>query len=380
MANSFITFLMPVTSQPRYHKRIRAFQDCGYEYYAFSFERDYFKGRENELLYTSLGYISHQKYLARVPKLIGAIRILAKNKQKLVHSSCIYTFGLDTAILAYFIKSVFRINTPLVYEVADIRSVMQGNNLRNKIFRWIERIIIRKAALIPVTSPAFRDEYFVKWQKVLVNKFFLLENKLYPPVPRPLKKSAWDGSRPLVIGLFGVIRCQKSWELLYKLAKENLGKIVIIIKGYVLNLENFDNRINELENLVYEGEYVSPDDLAEIYSKIDICFIGNLGNESLNAKWALPNRYYESLYYNVPMIAHDGSGVGERVRKLKCGWVIDFNNVKDAINTILALTPEEVHKAILICKQNEKSAIGLEDHIRLIQQLQLQPEQSEDRL
>src|SRR5699024_1148067 len=119
MMEETITFILPVTSQPRYHKRIGAFTEKGYNCKIFSFERDYFKGKRDEMSYTSLGRISHGSYFKRIKVLISAVYKLRSKKDTIKNSKCIYVFGFDNLILITLIKFFLKIKRPIVYEVAD---------------------------------------------------------------------------------------------------------------------------------------------------------------------------------------------------------------------------------------------------------------------
>ncbi len=361
-----IVFLLPVSSQPRYHKRIQAFADCGYTARLFSFDRPYFKGKPG-VSYVSLGSLEHGRYLSRLWKLARAIRVLTAHRDVLRQASCLYAFGTDMALLAMAATFLLGLSVPVVYELGDIRSLMVREGIVGKLARWMERLLLRGVKRVVVTSLAFRDEYLIRIQGIARENVFVLENKLYPPVPPRLKKQRWDKSRPLVIGLFGVLRCNRSWERLYELAKQEPGNIEVYIRGYQMSLHQFVERVEELENLRYEGEYVSPDDLADMYGRIDVCWIGNMGENTVNGRWAMPNRWYESLYYQVPVVVHVHSAMAPLIREKGCGWVVDFDSREDVFRFWSELTPETYEAAYERCCQiPETDVIGLDDHRELI--------------
>lgn len=362
-----VIFVMPVTSQPRYHKRIASFRDLGYETLIFSFEREYFKGKTSEMQYVSLGKIQHRNYFKRIKVFLNALSILSKYRKHFEEASVVYVFGLDIAIMMLLLNAVTRLKMHIVLEVADIRGVLTSKAWKGKILRYIEKTVISHISLVTVTSPYFVKDYYKNIQQLKEQKFYVLENKLLEPIPLRIEKRTWDGKRPLKLGLFGVLRCNRSWDILYKLAKEYPDQIEVYIRGHQMGLNHFEDRVNELDNIIYEGEYVSPDDLAEIYSKIDVTWLGNVSDNSDNIKWALPNRLYESIYYKVPMIVHTGSAVARRVEELSVGWNVDFFNEAEAVEKILKLTPEEYVRMFENTTAHLEYAIGTKDNEELVQ-------------
>ncbi len=61
-----ITFLLPLVSQPRFHKRIAALKELGAKIEIIAFERDYYPGKPLPESYLSLGNIEHERYIARI--------------------------------------------------------------------------------------------------------------------------------------------------------------------------------------------------------------------------------------------------------------------------------------------------------------------------
>lgn len=368
--NKQVSFILPVASQPRFQKRIQSFREKAIACHIFSFERNYFEGKKDEMNYISLGFVSHGSYLKRIGKMFKSLMILIKHKKLLSESVCLYAFGLDNALLALILKYfVVRTNPKVVCEIGDIRSTMVGNTVLSKALRQIERRILSKVSCIVVTSPAYRDEYIIKVQRISAEKIQVVENKLYPPMP-DVKTKESRGNSPLVIGFFGLLRCQRSWNILSRLAKQNKSGIKIYIKGYLMNIDRFQEELAQNANMIYEGEYVSPDDLADMYEKIDICWIGNMSNNDINGSWALPNRLYESLYYQTPIIAHSKSGVAAKIKQYNCGWAVDFDDEEHAVRFIESLTREDILEKTRNCVSvPREDLVAVYDHDKLVEKI-----------
>lgn len=152
-----ITFILPLTSQPRYHKRITAFKEAGYDCNVFSFERKYFEGNAKKLSYIPLGKLKHGSYFNRIFSMLRAMIVLIKYKDILKKTSKFYVFGFDNLMLITIIKRLLNIKTPIIYEVADIREIMLGSGIKSNFARKLEKLFIKRAALVTTTSPYYID-------------------------------------------------------------------------------------------------------------------------------------------------------------------------------------------------------------------------------
>ena len=93
-----ITFLLPVPSHARYHKRVSALERLGVRPAILSFEREYYAGRPWAAGYQSLGGVQNRTYpqrLLTVLKAMPLVRAASKN------SRAVYAFGLDTLLLGW---------------------------------------------------------------------------------------------------------------------------------------------------------------------------------------------------------------------------------------------------------------------------------------
>ena len=352
-----IMFLLPVASQPRYFKRIESLAELGIGNRIYSFEREYFKGKQDTMEYKSLGKISHGKYFSRIMPIIKA---LLKIQKELHSTSCLYAFGLDCAFIGVLGNVFLRTKNKqlIIYECADIRSIFLGAGFKNILFRFLERWVIKRCYLIVTTSPAFIEEYFINIQKQRPSKFYLLENKIKEPVPEPLKHKNWQGERPLIIGYFGTLRCQRTLHILVELVRRHPTKFKAYIRGYNFGINDMEKIIENEENIEYGGTYINPDDLSEIYGKVDIVWAAYQVNntpEGINRKWAMRNQFYEACYYRTPMIVQRNTLGAKRVQELQIGMAVDMDNTLDTINYLNKIQPENLLvwiKSIIELPQN----------------------------
>ena len=109
-----------------------------------------------------------------------------------------------------------------------------------RILRTVENWLLRRCRLLIVSSPAFVSEYFTPTHGRLPS-VALLENKVlegeitsgFAAVLRQrdtTTKTAPVGP-PWRIGWFGVIRCQRSLDLLTCLVRQFPGQVEVVMRG-----------------------------------------------------------------------------------------------------------------------------------------------------
>ena len=214
-------FLLSSSSHVRFIKRIEIINRLVDESVVFAFERkNTYPGKNKKFTIQNLGTVSHKSYFTRFIQLAKSIAKISKAAKKV---DVIYTFGLDMLVLGRLAKLVsFNKKLNLVYEVGDIREILIGNSILNKIVRLIESFLLKGIELLIVTSKAFYTEYFQKIQKIKDTEVQVIENKLdldfYTGIEL-LGNSSPLSHKTLNIGYFGVLRCRRTFEILKLIAK-----------------------------------------------------------------------------------------------------------------------------------------------------------------
>jgi succinoglycan biosynthesis protein ExoL len=131
--------------------------------------------------------------------------------------------------------------------------------------------------------------------------------------------------RPLRLGWVGVLRCQRSLDLLCALADRFPETLEIHLHGVPARTEIpvFEPEIAKHPNMIYHGRYKSPEDLSELYHGLDMVWAGDFMEAGFNSVWLLPNRIYEGGYYCVPAIAPAGTQTAEWVNQRQGGFIIE---------------------------------------------------------
>ncbi|GGK38228.1 glycosyltransferase [Salinarimonas ramus] len=306
-------------------KRIAGIRDAGRRVIGFTFARRRPEdSRAPEIFWenVALGETRDRNYAKRLPVLAAALPRVLRHARALREARVIYARNIDMMGLAVAAKRLTGSRATLVYEVLDVQRVFLREDAAGRAFRAAERRALREADRLVVSAPAFVARYFEPMQAYR-GPWSLLENKIpaarIAAAParfaRTLTHPPLDG--PIVIGWFGVLRCARSLVLLEEIAARLGSRVRIVLRGKLaeedVSRERLAAATARCPNIVYEGPYASPDDLADLYGGVHYTWALDYTDAGANSDWLLPNRLYEGGYFGAPTLAREGTEVGRRV-------------------------------------------------------------------
>ena len=314
-------------------KRSAGFLDQGYALTVFGFRRDrYSRDYRPPWPHIALGRTRDSRYWQRVGALLRAAPTLFAHRRRLRRAAIYYARNIDQLLLALFARAISRSRARLVYEVLDIQPAFVGRGLFSRVLRAVERFCLRRVQLLVLSSPGFLRHYYRPVQEYR-KPWFLLENKLADPLPRPGERGFLVPVRPRdgrafyrwTVGYYGLIRGQRTLDLIARVAGLLEGEVLFKFRGIFTTVDRarFAQIRARHRNIVYDGEYTVPRDLERIYAEIDFAWAIDLENADENSRWLLPCRYYEAGFYGVPCLAARGFEVGALIDGLDVGWTFD---------------------------------------------------------
>lgn len=348
-------------------------RDCGAYVHLFCFKRKTYPASDLNFPVTILGIIDHRKYLKRFPKIVTAA---IKNRRSLLAFDCIYAFNWEMALLAIIAVWGMTTKPVIVLQTQDIRTKMLDSGILGRALRFLERRVLSRINLLSVSSIHYLKNYYVPIQKLLNCPSFVLENKLFHFNSSGYGYSGHRsvrGSHGIVIGYFGLIRCWKSCDILQKTVDRGRGKILLYLRGIPRMLRNVSD-LNEYaarsEHITYEGEYRTPEDLVEMFSRIDILWIASPYEDDCQEqsawRWKRTNRFYMGCFFGKPMIAWKNTADGDEVEKYDLGLTIEPKCPKRAIEDILGITSTDLERwQSNIGKLSREVYIYTDEHQRL---------------
>ncbi|AII13937.1 glycosyltransferase, family 1 [Campylobacter iguaniorum] len=364
---SKILFLLSHQPNPRFIKQIN-FLSQKYEISVIYFNRDYMKDLSSEYIqYCSaninIGNISNGNYTKRIITYFRMIkqlyRIFQQNK-----SDIIIVNNIDILIIFKICTCFSRITTKIILEISDLLGYNYRNSFKSEIIRFIERYIFRYVDKLIVTSPKFYDIYY---KKIFKKDYFILENKpLLNMLPSKIEKV---NNQKIVIGIVGLLLQGKPYKALFDVIKgDNRFEVHIYGKGiYEYLIKEYSKTY---ENIKYFGEYNFFKDSAKIYGSIDILYMSydTTSWDSFNNKIALPNKFYEAMYFRVPIITSSETYLGELVEKYKIGKTIKCCDGGEILNALIDINLNQISRNF--DKISKDIYLGDNDYIRLAEFIQ----------
>lgn len=210
----------------------------------------------------------------------------------------------------------------LIFECLDLHRVLLKNCLIGFVLRRIEKLMLLQASTIILSSAAFYENYFSKVQKFRGN-VLLVENKKLSPARINFEKKSSE-RKACIIGYFGMLRCQKTVDILRRIAHRSGSGCEILIAGIPSPavFPNFTDEVIGLKNVRYVGSY-DPESIGTLYGQVDFAWCIDFYEEGFNSALLLPNRLYESLSYGVIPLAMEGTETANWLKKRNVGKVFE---------------------------------------------------------
>lgn len=294
-----------------------------------------------------LGVTHDRNYLRRLPQLVRGVFKAVRHHATLRQQHVLYARNVDMLFIAVAVNIIARTRALIVYEALDVQPIFVGQRLINRLFRWAERRLLAACDLVVVSSPYHMSEYFHSLQSY-TGPWCLLENKVGAhPVPAgsAAVQSRLPSGPPWVIGFFGVLRCGRSLEILRRTAEALPRDVVVHLRGQASETDVPHRKLEELAashpNILFEGAYANPHDLADIYGKVHFAWAIDYIAAQSNSKWSLLNRFYEGGLFGAVALAREGTATGGLVTQTGFGWVLPEPVDNSLIELLRGLKPAD---------------------------------------
>ncbi|KAA3634389.1 MAG: hypothetical protein DWQ02_11470 [Bacteroidetes bacterium] len=304
-----------------------------------AFSRMYYESTK-EVNFINLGKVRHGHLFSRILVYFNALKIIS-SQQSDDRPSDIYFFGFD--LLPWLALSRRFKRSRLIFEIPDVRDKFFQKTLMTNLMKWFFKSSIKFVSAVVVTSELFHSR-FLRVNGIQPKHWFLLENKVHL-TDNELKPKLQN--REIVIGYFGLLRCERSLLVLKELVDKS-ENFKVVIHGYFMNIsEDLQSAIINHSKISYKGTYKSPQDLSEIYSQIDVSWVAypfHDPQEEGNFRYAWTNRYYEAGFFGIPMIGNAHSGDAEKIIRNNFGMILDLSDITKAVNDLSKLDKEIIQE------------------------------------
>jgi succinoglycan biosynthesis protein ExoL len=323
---------------------------------------------------TVLGHTYNGRFLQRGT---GALRVLTKARAiaRKAAPDVIIARSLEMLPLARRIQGLSpKERRPrLIYEVLDIHRLMIGQGVIPATLRMIEGLLCRTVDCVIVSSPRFEEAYFARYARITA-PLVLVENKIWDPTTLYSAAQATPVQRlhsdTVTIGWFGILRCAASLRCLDALCRYRGGSIKLVLRGRPAldSIPDFQRIVDSNPHITFHGPYTYPDDLARIYSGIDIAWLIDRMDAGANSDWLLPNRLYESSGHGIVPLALAGTETGHYLERRNLGLLLKTLD-PDSLGELLAKVDVETHAALragIVGQNLHNWRVTLEDCFALV--------------
>jgi len=296
---------------------------------------DYSKQIYSTVEQIHLGEISNGKYFKRIFIFLMSI-IEIKKYIKNNNVTHIIFDKLDAFIIYYLMRIIFRKQSEItkIIEVPDLKKINFEKSITAKFYRYFEKKWMNKYIdKLIVTSPEYYNAYYKNFYK---NNCFVLENKpISCNLPNKGSTTQEFTSEILTLGLIGGLNRGKPTKALLDIVSKN-NWLRLKVFGLGIDEKIIKEYASKFSNIEFYGKFNFFKDAAKIYSAVDVAYVVyDTTSISLNTKLALPNKLYECMYFEIPMIVSKDTYLAKRVLEDKIGVAIDFTNETETIDAFV---------------------------------------------
>lgn len=268
---------------------------------------------------------------------------------------------LDTLLPNYLVSKIQ--NKKLVYDSHELFPEIPELTKRpfvKKVWSWLEKILLPKLKNSYTVCKSIADYYQEEYQ----TDFKVIKNL-------PLKKEVFSCEFPFKIDDEKVILYQGAVNIGRGL--ELIINTMPFLKGYILVIIGSGDILDDLKKLVFDKNLqyqvkflgrILPKDLAKLtpLAAIGISIEEDLG---LNYRFALPNKIFDYIQAEIPILVSDLPEMKKVVNDFKVGEILEKRNPKKLADLIKQMTlknyTNQLKKAkeVLIWEQQEQELITI---------------------
>lgn len=339
-----VVFILHDVSAHPCVKRIQEFVENGYNVEICGFDR----GFQSNIAIKDINIIgsfnSLLPYHKRLPIMVRAIKGVVKKYKG--ENVIYYLFQLDVALAFRLCSS----DKMYLYEEIDLMHTYFGNTIIKKLLERFDKYMIKRSLMSVFSSEGFLTYHYGNEYPTNV---YLIPNRLNKSITDVQFIEKKKKSDILRIGFVGMLR-YKSVKNFIKTFCESFPESEFYVFGKVNEKEKdaFDD-LKKLSNYVFRGAFKNPDDLPKIYSEIDLV-LATYDTDFENVRYAEPNKIYEAIYFDTPIIVSKKTFLEKKVCNLGIGYSVDAMNSEDIKGMVKDIKENGIADKIKSCRKIKK--------------------------
>lgn len=247
---------------------------------------------------------------------------------KIIKPVAIHCGNLDMMYIGHLYRRWIDPQAKLVYEVADLPAITfehpasLGEKVARPLLIYLEKVMCKEAGALIITSPYFWDVYF--------RRFISKDKTIF--MPNTPKESVFQSysrvnHKGFVVGFVGKVRYEKQLMMLMDVI-EDCPDASALIAGAGPALQAVEDYGASKQRIRITGPYDYRRDVVKLYQEID-CVYAVYDTSGHNERVALPNRLYEAIVCELPIICSSGTALAEVVEKHGLGYAVSADDPKE---------------------------------------------------
>ena len=247
--------------------------------------------------------------------------LIFKIKKDIDKIDIIHACDFDTAFIAKYIAKKY--NKKLIYDIYDYYVDCHSLGFLKNIVEKLDIQTINYADIVFICTEKRKEQI----KKSKPKKIVVIYNS--PRIIDKTNKLIKDDKK-IYLGYFGILQDDR---LLLEISKEIIKEkdIVLYIGGFGKYEQYFDQLSKKYKNIIFYGT-ISYKEVLEKEQNCDVLF-ATYNPLIKNHKYSAPNKVYEAMALNIPIIVCKDTGIDEMVKKDKIGKVIHYD-AKEFINEV----------------------------------------------
>lgn len=274
--------------------------------------------------------------------------------QQYKDSDILHCNDLNSLPIGVIIKIFFNRDVKIVYDAHEYETEMNGlKGVQKNLVKWLEKRLIKYADKVITVSDAIANEYVKLYN--IEKPVLILNTPAYKIIEKKnIFRETFDISDEKTIFLYqGGLFSGRGINILLETFKTiSDDKVVIIFMGFGPFESTIQEASREYKN-IYFHKAVSSDILLDYTSSADFG-ISTIEDTCLSYRYCLPNKIFEYLMAEIPVIVSNLPEMNKLVQNNVIGVVAEANTsrgLKEAINIAVTLDKEELNKNIKRVKQ-----------------------------
>ena len=341
----------PFTNDSRVLKESMSLKNNGFDIEIIAHGDDNLPNEEykKDLKIKRFSYLNRKKTKSKIKKLFIYMHWAKEVINYCKNTDIIHCNDLNTLPIGVIIKKFFNKNVKIVYDAHEYETEINGiSGIQKKLVKILERSLIKYADKVITVSDSIANEYVRLYN---IEKPKLVLNT--PPYKEIEKKDLFReklgiGKNKTIFLYQGGLSSGRGIEILLETFKNiNNKNAVIVFMGYGPLEEEVKKASEKYEN-IYFHPAVNPEILLNYTSSADFGILF-YENNCLNHYYCSPNKMFEYLMAEIPVIVSNLYEMKRLVEEYKVGVVAKENSpegLREAIEEAMKLNREEIRKNI----------------------------------